>query len=577
MENREAWRSYHYGVLVVLLAVRLPVAWGQNAPVIAPSRPAQKAAPAQPATAVQAETQAPVVVRDRRLFSVNSRLYSFSPQERARAISERLERLSQDNSISMDSIGVQEQENTSQIIAGDLVIMTVTEQDARAARQPRVELAQQYVQTIRATLAQLRSEFNWKTLLLGVLWAFLATLVFAAVIISFRYLFPRLYRLLDAWRGTRIRSLRIQRLELLPAHRITNLLISTLRLARVLIVLTLFYFYISLVFNFFPWTRGYARMLIGYVLVPVRSVGAAIADYLPNLFFVIVIILVTYYAIKFVKLFFREVGRGTLELPGFYADWAEPTYKIARFLIIAFGAVVLFPYLPGSRSPAFQGISIFLGLLFSLGSTSAIANMVAGTVLTYTRAFQIGDRVRIGDAQGDVIERTLLVTRLRTIKNEDISLPNALVLSSQVTNFSSSAKRFGLILHTSVTIGYDTPWRQVHELLLGAAVDTEHILKEPEPFVLQTSLDDFYVTYQINAYTDRPAVMARTYSDLHQNIQDRFHEAGVEIMSPHYEALRDGTPVAAHSESLAANRKASTWQFFPTRDDSPERPATKDA
>lgn len=168
---------------------------------------------------------------------------------------------------------------------------------------------------------------------------------------------------------------------------------------------------------------------------------------------------------------------------------------------------------------------------------------MAGVVLTYTRAFKVGDRVKISDAVGDVVENNLLITRIRTIKNVDITVPNAMVLASHITNYSSSALEHGLILHTTVTIGYDAPWRQVHELLISAACATENILELPAPFVLQTSLDDFYVSYQINAFTNTPAVMARTYSVLHQNIQEKFNAAGVEIMSPHYSSLRDGSMI----------------------------------
>ena len=385
------WRSYCIWIVLVLFGFGLCSAWSQEAP-----EPEQ-----QPPT--QEPVQAPVVIGDQTLFSVRSRLYSFSPEERARAISERLNRLYRDNTISPDSIQVQEQEGTIEIIAGDLVIMAVTESDAQAAGMTRMALAQQYAQTIRDTVAQLRADFNWRVLALGLLWSSLTTAIFFAIIFGLGKLIPRLVKKLHSWRGTRIRSIRIQRLELLPAHRLTGLLIGLLKLAHVFLLLALTYFYISLVFNFFPWTRGYARVLFNYVLQPVQFVVSAIAEYLPNLFFVLVIIVVTYYMMKVVKFFFREVDRGTLEFPGFYPEWAMPTYKISRILIIAFAAVVMFPYLPGSRSPAFQGISIFLGLLFSLGSTSAIANMVAGTVLTYTCAFQIGDRVKIGEAQGDVM------------------------------------------------------------------------------------------------------------------------------------------------------------------------------
>jgi small-conductance mechanosensitive channel len=182
-----------------------------------------------------------------------------------------------------------------------------------------------------------------------------------------------------------------------------------------------------------------------------------------------------------------------------------------------------------------------------------VANVVAGTILTYTRAFEIGDRVRIADTVGDVIEKTLLATRVQTVKNEIVTVPNALVLGSHITNFSGSPspRAQPLILHTTVTIGYDAPWRMVHELLIAAALRTSGIQKNPNPFVLQTSLDDFYVHYQINAYTAEPGRMTLIYAELHQNIQDCFNEAGVEIMSPHFSSLRDG------------NRKAVPGDYLP--------------
>jgi small-conductance mechanosensitive channel len=438
----------------------------------------------------------------------------------------------------------------------------VTDVDAAAAGKPRAELVNEYAQAIQSAAQALRQQTSIRTLAMGALWAGLATIGFLLVLRLMAFFFPKLYVSIRSWQGTYVRSIRIQKLELLSAQRITRISIALLRAARLFTVLVLFYFYISLVFSFFPWTRGYASVLLGYVLYPLRTVGAGFAAYLPNVFFVIVILAVSYYSIKLVKFLFAELGKETISLPGFYADWATPTYKIIRFLIMAFTAVVVFPYLPGSKSPAFQGVSIFLGLLFSLGSSSAIANVVAGVVLTYTRAFQVGDRVKVGDAVGDVMEKTLLVTRIRTIKNVDISIPNAMVLSTHIVNYSSSAEDTGLILHTSVTIGYDVPWAKVHELLIEAARTTENILHDPSPFVLQTSLDDFYVTYELNAYTHRPNQMAQTYSSLHQKIQDRFNEAGVEIMSPHYNAVRDGNTVAIPEKYWPKDYAAPPFQIM---------------
>ena len=191
-----------------------------------------------------------------------------------------------------------------------------------------------------------------------------------------------------------------------------------------------------------------------------------------------------------------------------------------------------------------QGVSIFVGVLLSLGSTTAVANVVAGIVITYTRAFRIGDYVQISDTEGKIIERTAFVTRIRTTKNVEVSMPNASIMSDKVINYSTQAKQSGITLHTGVTIGYDVPWPKVQELLLAAANATEHIEQDPAPFVLQTSLDDNYVAYELNAYTRRADIRPRIYSDLHANILDAFHMAGVEITSPHYRAIRDGNDPA---------------------------------
>jgi small-conductance mechanosensitive channel len=225
-------------------------------------------------------------------------------------------------------------------------------------------------------------------------------------------------------------------------------------------------------------------------------------------------------------------------------------------MVIALTIIVIFPYLPGSKSPAFQGISIFVGVLLSLGSSSAVANAIAGIILTYMRSFLIGDWVKIGDTTGEVVEKNILVTRILTPKNEVITIPNATVMGGSVMNYTHEAKNAGVIFHTTVTIGYDAPWKMVNRLLLDAAMATENVLGDPQPFVLQTALNDFYVSYELNAYTDVPRRMQFIYSELHQNIQDKFNEAGVEICSPHFSSLRDGNTIAIPQQYIADDYKA---------------------
>ena len=527
----------------------------------------------QPPATVQPVPQVPVTINGRALFPVRG-LLSFSAQTRANVISERIHDLSKDVSFDPNAITVSEATTTSDIVAGDRILMSVTDLDVAIPGESRHNLALDYAHRITIALILLRKEYSARSLLLGCAYALAATIVLLILLRIFSTLFPRFYSKLDTSRDTIIPSLHIQKFELLPSTRIADILIGLVRLLRLALTVTLLYFYISLDLGFFPWTRDYAHLLIGYILAPLRLVGTAIIAYLPNLFFIAVIALVAVYLIKLLRVIFTEMGKQTISFSGFHSEWAEPTYKIARFLVLTLTAIAIFPYLPGAKSPAFQGISIFLGVLFSLGSSSAVANIVAGVILTYMRAFKVGDRVQMSDTIGDVIECSLLVTRLRTIKNVEVTIANSMVLSSHIVNFSASAQQRGLILHTTVTIGYDAPWRIVHQLLLAAAAATENVLTDPKPFILQTALDDFYVHYELNAFTNIPNHTARIYSDLHQNIQDKFNEAGVEIMSPHYATMRDGNRIAIPDQYLPKGYVTPSFRVGlapnPTKNPTPE-------
>jgi small-conductance mechanosensitive channel len=362
-------------------------------------------------------------------------------------------------------------------------------------------------------------------------------------------------RRLTAWKGTLIKGLRIKNYELLTADRSVNVLIFVVTLAKWLLGIVVVYLALPLLFGIFPWTEGYSVKLIGYFVNPVKNILKAIWAYIPNLITIIVLIVIFKYIIRFLRFLKDEVERGVLKIPGFYTDWANPTFQIIRVMVLAFMLIVIFPYLPGSNSPIFKGVSVFVGVLFTFGSAGALGNIVAGLVLTYMRAFKIGDRVKIGDATGDIIERSLLVTRIRTIKNEVISIPNSTVMSNHTMNYSVETENKGLIIHKTVTIGYDIPWQRVHELLLQAAGKTLLLETEPAPFVLQTSLEDFYVAYEINAYTKHASKQAVIYSNLYQNILDVFHEAGIEVMSPHFHALRDGNAINIPTDHQAAGSK----------------------
>ena len=509
----------------------------------------------------------PVIFINDTLFFVYAQIGPYTPQERANSIMERLDRISKDPTVALDSIKLINESNFTNIIIGDVVLMSVTDVDAKIVGLTHEDLALANSVIIKSTLYKYFEDTSFESLVKGGIFAGIATLVLIILLKVMGRYFPRLYAWIRSLKGTHIKGVGIQNLEFLSADRITNFIIFLARFTRFLLVLLLLYFYLPLVFSFFPWTRLWATKLIGYILTPVKILWASFVDFLPNMFFILVAVIIARYVMKFIRMIFDEIEKENLKLDWFYSEWAKPTYNIVRFLVIIATLIIIFPYLPGSSSPAFQGISIFFGLLISLGSTSAVANVVAGVVLTYMRPFRIGDRVKIAETMGDVIEKNLLITRLKTIKNEYITIPNAQILANYITNYSRTVSgQEGLILHTGVTIGYDVPWNKVHELLISAAKETPDILPSPEPFVFQKSLDDFYVSYEINAYTDKPQFMARIYSDLHGKILDKFNEAGVEIMSPHFTGVRDGNKINIPDDNIPKDYKPPVFKIFPFLD-----------
>lgn len=516
--------------------------------------------PAQPAGA-------PVTFAETTLFELYDHLGPFTPQDRARAVSERLTRLTKDPFTRIYPITAVDRDSTSELIYGDMVVMTVTDRDAQPTGKSRQELAKEYATVAQGALAQSREQVTGQALIVNVAWAAADTIVFILFLVLLHKMFPKAYAKIETWRGTFIHSIKIQNVELLSAEQIACTLTAMVQTIRIAAVLALLYVYLTTVLGIFPWTRSISAALFGAVVTTLSTIGDAFATYIPNVVSIVIIVIVTRYIIKLIRLFFTGIERGAITFTEFQREWAQPTYKIVRFMVIVFAAIAIFPYIPGSQSEGFRGISVFLGLLLSLGSAVSISNIIAGVVLTYMHPFRLGDRVKVADTIGDVIETGLLVTRIRTIKNVDVTIPNSLVLGNHLINFSSSAKQLGLILHTSVTIGYDAPWKQVHELLIAAARATPHILQEPAPFVLQTSLDDFYVTYEINAYTAHPNLMASIYAELHQRIQDTFNEAGVEIMSPHFTQVRDGNKLAVPDAYLPQQYHVPGLRIWPLAPD----------
>ncbi|MDR2159971.1 MAG: mechanosensitive ion channel family protein [Treponema sp.] len=336
--------------------------------------------------------------------------------------------------------------------------------------------------------------------------------------------------------SVKIKPLTIKKLKLLNTKQILDIILFLIKILKYLVTAFQLFITIPLVFSLFPVTKELASTLFGYILTPLKNIFFGTIRYIPNLFTIIVILFVTRYVIRGLKFFAVQIQKGKLVIPGFYVDWAEPTFNILRVLIYAFTVAIIYPYLPGSDSRIFQGVSVFVGIIFSLGSSSAIGNLVAGLVITYMRPFKIGDRIQIQNNIGFVVEKTLIVVRIKTHKNEYITFPNMMILGSSIINFNTSSDEDaeGLILHAEITFGYSTPWQTIHKILIGAALETDHVQKTPKPFVLQTALDDFYARYQINLYTKKVDKVPAIYSELYEKIQNGFRKEGLDMTAAHF-------------------------------------------
>jgi len=492
------------------------------------------------------------------LFYVYNKVGSFSAENRANAITEKIIKLYHDSFFESDSLLVVPSDISQDITyKGDFIIMSVLDVDAKVENQSIAFIAKRNLGLIKKAVIYQNENYSQLPKRLG--YTALLILIIGVVLFLVGKIFNRIKLYLLKNSDRYFKGFNYNDINILSPNKQQVLLMRLFGFIKIFTLILIVYFSLPVLFSIFPATEAYTTTLLRWILTLAKLAIMGFVDFLPSLVTIIVIIIIFRYSIKIIKFFFDEIKKENIKIDGFYNDWAMPTFNIIRLLMYAFMLVIIFPYLPGSDSPIFKGVSVFVGVLFSLGSSNAIANMVAGLVITYMRPFKIGDFIKIGDVSGEVIEKTALVTRIRTPKFEDITIPNATVLSSTSTNYSANIKNAtdGLLIHTTVTIGYDVPWKDIYKALIDAALKTDMIEPTPPAFVLQTSLDDFYVSYQINVYTKEPTKQPRIYSSLHQNIQDSFNAAGIEIMSPHYNALRDGNATTIPENYLDKNYQAA--------------------
>ncbi|MBB5438647.1 small-conductance mechanosensitive channel [Pedobacter sp. AK017] len=482
----------------------------------------------------------PVIAHADTLFHIKNKLGSLSAQERAERTSAKVEALAEDLLFVADSLVTEDDSTLVSISYKGNVLLSLSKADADSVKMDRQVMVKAYQEIILNNIHKYKKDTDLTELLKrGALGILIISILGICIFFLNKY-----SNRFNAWLRVklhqRIAGLKIKNYELISGKDELLLIRKVLNLVKILVIFILVYLTLPIVFRLFPWTKPWSDSLIGFVLNPLKNIFSGIIAFIPDLITIAVIVFVFHYIKKAIKFLANEIEAEKLKINGFYADWAKPTFNIVRLVLNAFMLVVIWPFIPGSDSGIFKGVSVFLGLLISFGSSSAISNGVAGMVITYMRPFKLGDIVKIGDTTGTVLEKSLLVTRILTFKNEVITIPNSAILNGNTVNYSSMASQNELIIHTSVTLGYDLPWAQIHELLIAAALASEGVIKEKAPFVLQTSLEDWYVSYELNVYINNPQKMPRIYSELHKQIHIAFDAAGVEIMSPHYQAIRDG-------------------------------------
>ncbi|MBB3700327.1 mechanosensitive ion channel [Flammeovirga yaeyamensis] len=513
----------------------------------------------------------PVIPFNDTIFYVHSKGH-MSAFKRAHAIADTIRNITEHSLFALDTVELSEFEDHYQLVFDGRVIHSIDSLDALKMGTSREKLAKTRQQKINKTVHDKIYGQGKK--------AGIYALVGLIVLVFLIKLINRIYRfsLTKVVQKNWFKNIWVKNVRILTEENQLRFLRYIMLFIRFSIILSLIYLYLPIVGQFSPPLQDISDKLLGYVIDPIKDIFRSAFAFLPNLLKIFIIIGFFHYLIELIKIFAEAIRTERLKVPGFYPDWVQPTMKIIRFVLYTFMVIMIFPLLPGAESNEFKGISVFVGVLLSIGSTSVITNAISGIVITYMRRFKIGDWIKVGDVMGEVVERSMFVTRLRSPKNEIITLPNSKISDSQTINYSQPINRYKLIIHTTVTIGYDVPWRKVHEMLKESAEMTDGLIAGEIPFVLQTSLDDYYVSYQLNAYTKQPEKLGRIYSRLHQNIQDVFSREGVEIMSPHYRANREDNEITTPPFELMKDEEKPKSVQQPQKDDKEDdEPGINDA
>jgi len=406
------------------------------------------------------------------------------------------------------------------------------------------------LQRLDDALIARNDERSWPVIRRGLLF----TLIGLALLVLFWWLVWRAYHFVFGYLHEKEKTfpyrMRFWGIDFLPHF--AGAFYTVLRVAAWLFTLGALYSWLTVSLGHFPYTQPWGRQLGGYVFRFFGSLSIAAINALPGIFSCIVIFLLTRWVVRLGKAFFRQVGNGSLRLSWMDPDVAHATERIFTFVVWVFAVVVAYPYIPGSSTEAFKGISVFFGVVVSLGSTGIINQIMSGLFVVYSKALKSGDWVVVNEKEGQVLEVGLLAVKIRTIEEQEVTLPNSVIVNTTTTNFTRLGKLDGSVANVTVTIGYDAPWRQVHALLLLGAERTANVRKSPAAYVVQRALSDFYVEYTLILHLESERLRVETLSSLHANIQDAFNEFGVQIMSPHFMLQPDQNVMVDRSNWYAA-------------------------
>ena len=480
----------------------------------------------------------PIVFEKDTLYYLYTSYGPYDIDTRVKYVEEKLEELYNDLYFVADSIKIKPAGDYLSVMYNDKTITGVSMVDALWENSSQTELAQRYANIIKNTIVKYKEQNSLKSVLIRLAELLLVLFITFILVWAINRLFDFLKKITLNSEHHFLTSIRIRNYDFIKKPGIVKALVKILAILRIVFLLFLLITIIPLIFDIFSSTQYLSKIIVQWISEPIKNVGIAIIGYLPHLFYIVIIAVITRYVLKILRFFALEIERGILKIKGFHPEWAHTTYVLARMMLWVLALVIMFPHLPGSDSDAFKGISIFLGVLISLGSSSAISNAIAGIVISYMRPFQVGDWIKSGEIIGAVIEKNALVTRLKTINNEDITIPNSAILSGATMNFTSIGKEIGLALNVQVKVRYDYSDNLVEELLIEAALKTNGISPKPHPYIFQISLSELNAVYELNAYTFHPENMYFIKSDLTKNIQSTFRQANIEIFSTQYVEIR---------------------------------------